>query len=149
MLNKKNSNLIMENMRKKKKKNCSPNRFKRQQGTLLRKPWRTRRASSTRTKLIFPKSQKRKKKKKAYHDDEMLQIRKMNKRIRFDSDPRPMQQKNSQYGNTKEGRKEAERRRKEVNSQQRPGLLTGEEDGNRMPAGQNPGTVSVPPRFRS
>jgi hypothetical protein len=30
----------------------------------------------------------------------MRQIRKINKRIRFDSDPRPMQQKNSQYGNT-------------------------------------------------
>jgi hypothetical protein len=117
----------MDSIRKKKKQNCSPNRFKRQQGTLLRKPWRTRRASSTRTKLIFPKSQKRKKrttkqdigkkKKKAYHDDEMLQIRKINKRIRFDSDPRPMQQKKLAIWKQTQG-KEAERRRKEVNAQQ-------------------------------
>jgi hypothetical protein len=108
----------MDSIRKKKKQNCSPNRFKRKQGTLLRKPWRTRRASSTRTKLIFPKNQKRKKKekrksktsekkkkKKAYHDDEMLQIRKINKRIRFDSDPRPMQTKtrNMETNTRKEG----------------------------------------------
>jgi len=70
---------------------------------------------------IFTKSQKRKKKKrnqkkKAYHDDEMLQIRKINRRIRFDSDPRPMQQKLAIWKHN-EG---SERRRKEVNVQQRP-----------------------------
>jgi hypothetical protein len=71
-------------------------------------------------KTDFPKKPKlkekevrhQKKKKKAYHDDEMLQIRKINKRIRFDSDPRPMQpKKNLAIWKHKEG---SERRRKEV-----------------------------------
>jgi hypothetical protein len=69
-----------------------------------------------------PKKEKKEKarhqeKKKAYHDDEMLQIRKINKRIRFDSDPRPMQQKKLAIWKQTQG-KEAERRRKEVNAQQ-------------------------------
>jgi hypothetical protein len=53
----------MDSIRKIKKQKCSPNRLKRQQGALLRKPWRTRRASSTRTKPIFPKKPKKGKKK--------------------------------------------------------------------------------------
>jgi len=62
------------------------------------------------------KKSKKSEKKKAYHDDEMLQIRKINRRTRFDSDPRPMQQKLAIWKHN-EG---SERRRKEVNVQQRP-----------------------------
>ncbi len=50
--------------------------------------------------------------------------------------------KNSQYGNTT---KEANAGAKKW--MRSSGLLTGEEDGNRMPAGHNPGTVPTRSRL--
>ncbi|CAK9872036.1 unnamed protein product [Sphagnum jensenii] len=71
----------------------------------------------------------------------MLQIRKINKRIRFDSDPRPMQQNTRNMETQGKEGSGTPAQRSEMRSS---GLLTGEEDGNRMPAGHNPGTVQSP-----
>jgi hypothetical protein len=96
-----------------------------------------------------PKKEKKEKarhqeKKKAYHDDEMLQIRKINKRIRFDSDPRPMQQKTR---NMETQGKEAERRRKESECAAAAACSRGKKAVTGCQPVTTPGTVSVPHAF--
>jgi hypothetical protein len=100
-------------------------------------------------KTDFPKKPKlkekevrhQKKKKKAYHDDEMLQIRKINKRIRFDSDPRPMQQKNTRNMETQ--------RRKRTPAQRSECAAAASSRGKKTVTGCQPVTTRVQsPRAR-